>query len=133
MDRLEQFRSAGRTLFSLGLVKGTEGSLSAFDGTTMWITKTGSALNELSRDELVGGGLDDQLPEASGDVEVHRSTYRERGPGALAHAQPPGATPEGARGPGEDGIYVFGPTLQEAAEDAVRQARALQGLNRGGT
>ena len=132
MDRLEQFRSAGRTLFSLGLVKGTEGSLSTFDGTTMWITKAGAALNELSGDEVVGGGLDDQIPGASSDVEVHRSTYRERGPGALAHAQPPGSAPKHGVGSGEDGITVFGPTLQEAAEDAVRQARALEGLDRGG-
>jgi hypothetical protein len=29
---LEEFRSAGRTLFSLGLVKGAEGNLSTFDG-----------------------------------------------------------------------------------------------------
>jgi hypothetical protein len=41
MDRVEQFRSAGRTLFSLGLVRGTEGSLSSFDGTTMWVTTAG--------------------------------------------------------------------------------------------
>src|SRR5213593_3751977 len=115
MDRLEHFRSAGRTLFSLGLVKGTEGSLSTFDGTTMWITKNGSALNELSRDEVVGGELDEPNPGASSDVEVHRRTYRERGPGALARAQLPGTAPKHAVGPGEDGIIVFGPTLQEAA------------------
>ncbi len=130
MDRVEQFRAAGRALFSLGLVKGTEGSLSTFDGTTMWVTTAGATLNELSEEAVVGGGLDDQIPGASSDVEVHRSTYRERGSGALVHAQPPGTPPEGREEPGEHGIYVFGPTLLEGAEDAVRQARALEGLNR---
>jgi ribulose-5-phosphate 4-epimerase/fuculose-1-phosphate aldolase len=130
MDRIEQFRSAGRTLFTLGLVRGTEGNLSTFDGRTMWITRARAALNELSDDVVVGGGLDDELPEASTDLEVHRATYRSRGPGALVHAHPPGTVPEGGEGPGEHGIYVFGATLQEAAEDAVRQARALEGLDR---
>ncbi len=108
MDLLDQFRSAGRTLFSLGLVKGTEGNLSVFDGTTMWITRAAAALNDLSADALVDGTLADELPGASSDLEVHRSTYRVRGPGALVHAHPPGTVPEGGGGPGEHGIYVFG-------------------------
>jgi ribulose-5-phosphate 4-epimerase/fuculose-1-phosphate aldolase len=130
MERLEEFRSAGRTLFSLGLVKGTEGNLSTFDGTTMWITIAGAVLSDLSDGALVAGGLGDEISGASSDVEVHRSTYRERGTGAVIHAHPPGTVPEGGGGPGQHGIYVFGPTLQEAAEDAVRQARALEGLDR---
>jgi ribulose-5-phosphate 4-epimerase/fuculose-1-phosphate aldolase len=130
MERLEQFRSAGRTLFSLGLVKGTEGNLSTFDGTTLWITQAGAALSDLSDEALVSGGLEDQIPDASSDVDVHRSTYAARGPGALVHAHPPGTVPEGGGGPGEHGIYVFAPTLQGAAEDAVRQARALEGVDR---
>ena len=131
MERLEQFRSAGRTLFSLGLVKGTEGNLSTFDGTTFWITKAGAPLSDLSDDVLVSGGLEDPIPDASSDVDVHRSTYEARGPGALVHAHPPGTVAEGGGGgPGEHGIYVFAPTLQEAAEDAVRQARALEGVDR---
>jgi ribulose-5-phosphate 4-epimerase/fuculose-1-phosphate aldolase len=130
MDRVERFRSAGRTLFSLGLVKGTEGSLSTFDGTTMWVTVAGATLNELSERAVVGGGLDEQIPRAPTDVEVHRSAYRDQGSGAMVHAHPPGTVPDGGDGPGEHGIYVFGPTLQEAAEDAVRQARAMEGLDR---
>jgi ribulose-5-phosphate 4-epimerase/fuculose-1-phosphate aldolase len=128
MDPVAPFRSAGRTLFSFGLVKGAEGNLSTFDGTTMWITRTGATLSELTKASLVRGGLEEDIPEASTDVEVHRSTYRARGPGALIHAHPPGTVPEGGGGPGEHGIYVFGATLEEAAEDAVRQARAHQGL-----
>jgi ribulose-5-phosphate 4-epimerase/fuculose-1-phosphate aldolase len=123
MDRVSQFRSAGRTLFSFGLVKETEGNLSTFDGTTMSITRAGVALNEISDEAMVNGGLDGELPEASSDLEVHRSVYRVRGPGALVHAHPPGTMPEGGGGPGEHGVYVFGPSLQEAAEDAVRRSR----------
>lgn len=130
MDLVGQFRSAGRTLFSLGLVKGTEGNLSVFDGTTMWITRAGAALNDLSAEALVDGTLADELPGASSDVEVHRSTYRIRGQGALVHAHPSGTVPEGGGAPGEHGIYVFGGSLREAAEDAVRQARAYQGVDR---
>jgi ribulose-5-phosphate 4-epimerase/fuculose-1-phosphate aldolase len=128
MELLDQFRSAGRTLFSLGLVKGTEGNLSTFDGATIRITMTGARLDELSEADLASGGLDEDLPGASSDSEVHREAYRSRGPGALIHAHPPGTVPEGGGGPGEHGIYVFGPSLQEAAEDAVRQARAFEGL-----
>jgi len=130
MDLVGQFRSAGRALFSLGLVQGTDGNLSVFDGETIWITRAGAALNDLSADALVEGTLADELPGASSDLEVHRSAYRLRGPGALVHAHPPGTVPEGGGEPGEHGIYVFGGSLQEAAEDAVRQARAYQGVDR---
>jgi ribulose-5-phosphate 4-epimerase/fuculose-1-phosphate aldolase len=130
MDPLDDFRSAGRTLFSLGLVKGTEGNLSTFDGATLSITRAGKALNALHEDAVVTGPLEGELPGASSDLEVHRSAYRERGPGAIVHAHPTGTVPEGGGGPGEHGIYVFGTSLPEAAEDAVRQARAFQGVDR---
>jgi ribulose-5-phosphate 4-epimerase/fuculose-1-phosphate aldolase len=129
MDRLDEFRSAGRTLFSLGLVKGTEGNLSTFDGGTLSITTAGATLNSLGDESVVSGPLDGELPGASSDLEVHRSAYQERGPGALVHAHPPGTVPEDGGGPGEHGIYVFGTSLPDAAEDAVRQARAFQGVD----
>ena len=62
MDLVGQFRSAGRTLFSLGLVRGTEGNLSVFDGTTIWITRAGAALNDLSTDALVIGTTAGSFP-----------------------------------------------------------------------
>jgi hypothetical protein len=130
MDGLDEFRLAGRTLFSLGLVKGTEGNLSTFHGGKLLITRAGATLNSIGDESVVSGPLDGELPGASSDLEVHRSAYRKRGPGALVHAHPPGTVPEDGGGPGEHGIYVFGASLPEAAEDAVRQARAFQGVDR---
>ena len=121
---LEPFRAAGRTLFSLGLVRGSEGNLSTFDGRTFRITRTGARLGALSSGDLVAGSLEDDLTGASSDVEVHRRTYRERGPGAVVHAHPAGTVPEGGGAPGEHGVYVDGRSLDEAVAQAVRDARA---------
>jgi methylthioribose-1-phosphate isomerase len=125
---LRPFRAAGRTLFSFGLVKGTEGNLSAWNGTTFVITRTGAALDALSGDDLIAGSLEGdrtkELAEASTDVEVHRRLYRSRGSGAVVHAHPAGTVPEGETRPGTHGIYVFGPSPEAAVEEAVRQARS---------
>jgi methylthioribose-1-phosphate isomerase len=120
---LERFREAGRTLLSLGLVRGTEGNLSTFDGATLVITRTGSSLGELGGDDLIVGPLDGDLPGASSDLEVHRRTYRARGPGAFAHAHPAGTVPEDGGGPGAHGVYEFGPTLEAAVNAAVEDVR----------
>src|SRR5436309_15374372 len=111
MDALGSFRAAGRTLFSLGLVKGAEGNLSTFDGAILVITRTTAALDGLGEGDLVSGALGEELPGASSDLEVHRTLYTERGPGAIVHAHPPGTVPEGGGGPGQHGVYVFGATL----------------------
>jgi ribulose-5-phosphate 4-epimerase/fuculose-1-phosphate aldolase len=119
----EAFRSAGRTLFSLGLVKGTEGNLSTFDGVTLVITRAGAALDELAPGDLAVGTLDGALDGASSDLDVHRSFYAERGPGALVHAHPVGTVPEGGVISGEHGVYAFASSLERAVEVAVRRAR----------
>jgi ribulose-5-phosphate 4-epimerase/fuculose-1-phosphate aldolase len=110
-------------LFSLGLVREAEGNLSTFDGELLAITRTGARLAELSPSDVVAGGLDEDLTGASSDLEFHRATYRSRGPGAIAHAHPPGSVPEGAGGPGEHGVYAFAATLAEAVEAVVGRAR----------
>jgi ribulose-5-phosphate 4-epimerase/fuculose-1-phosphate aldolase len=119
------FASAGRVLFSLGLVKEAEGTLSTFDGEVLVITRTGAGLADLSPSDALVGALDEDLPGASSDLEFHRSTYRSRGPGAIAHAHPPGTVPESAGGPGEHGVYAFAATLAEAVEAVVAKARAI--------
>ena len=121
---LDDFRSAGRALLSMGLVKGAEGNLSTFDGRVLVITRTGASLGGLEAGDLVAGPLDGPLPGASSDLAVHRRTYAERGPGALVHAHPPGTVPEGGGGPGAHGVYEFGPDLAAGVEAAVRGARA---------
>ncbi|HYV00887.1 MAG TPA: class II aldolase/adducin family protein [Actinomycetota bacterium] len=119
----DPFHSAGRTLFSLGLVRGTEGNLSTFDGTTIVITRAGAPLDALDPRDLVAGALEASLDGASSDVAVHRRLYRERGPGAVVHAHPPGTVPEGDVAAGEHGVYVFASSLQRAVELAIRRAR----------
>jgi ribulose-5-phosphate 4-epimerase/fuculose-1-phosphate aldolase len=126
MAGVEEFRSAGRTLFSLGLVKEAEGNLSVFDGRVLLITRTGAALRDLGRDDVVRGGLDDAMPGASSDLAVHLRLYRERGPGAVVHAHPAGTIPEVGGGPGAHGIYTFGSSLEEAVRDAVITARSVR-------
>lgn len=122
----EPFRSAGRTLFSLGLVKGTEGNLSTFDGTTIVITRAGAPLSELGDAHVVAGHLEEDLDGASSDLAVHCRLYRERGAGAIVHAHPPGTVPEGEVISGEHGVYVFASSLERAVELAVSQARQGQ-------
>ena len=119
----DPFRSAGRALFALGLVKGTDGNLSTFDGTTLVITRSGAPLDALGAEHLVAGPLESSLEGASSDLAVHRRLYRERGPGAVVHAHPPGTVPQGEVASGEHGVYVFAATLDRAVELAVGQAR----------
>ena len=120
---LEQFRSAGRILFTMGLVKGDEGNLSTFDGVTLRITRTGAALDRLAGEEVLTGRLDGALDRASTDLEVHRAMYREQGSGAVVHAHPAGTVPEEGAAPGQHGVYVFGATLDTAVAEAVRRTR----------
>jgi ribulose-5-phosphate 4-epimerase/fuculose-1-phosphate aldolase len=123
---LEAFWLAGRTLFSFGLIAGSEGNLSTFDGSTLVITRTGSRLDALEPQDLIAGPVGGDLPGASSDLEVHRGMYAEHGPGAIAHCHPPGTADE-ATPPGEHGDYAFGPTLDAAAAEAVRRARERRG------
>jgi Class II Aldolase and Adducin N-terminal domain len=119
---LHDFRSAGRTLFSLGLVKDTEGNLSTFDGEVVAITRTGAVLARLDPEDVVRGSLTADLPDASTDLEFHRELYHRRGPGAIAHAHPPGVGAEGG-GPGAHGDYAFAATLAGAVAAIVDRAR----------
>lgn len=122
----EPFRSAGRALFSLGLVRGAEGNLSTFDGTTIVITRAGAPLSDLGDGNVVAGPLEQDLEGASSDLTVHRRLYRERGAGAIVHAHPPGTVPEEEVISGEHGVYVFASSLERAVELAVGQARQGQ-------
>ena len=122
-DGADEFRAAGRTLVSLGLVKGAEGNLSVFDGAVLTITRTGVSLADIDRTALTSGGLAGEISGASSDLEVHRRTYRELGAGAVVHAHPAGTVPEDGVGPGAHGTYTFGASLAEAVNEAVRQAR----------
>jgi hypothetical protein len=129
VGNLESFRLAGRTLFSLGLVRQSEGNLSTFDGSRLRITRTGACLDALGEADVLSGSLHGELPGASSDLEVHRQMYRDRGPGAVAHAHPAGSVPEEGSPSGEHGVYEFGDTLDAAVSAAVMRARELAGAS----
>jgi ribulose-5-phosphate 4-epimerase/fuculose-1-phosphate aldolase len=120
---LEAFLVAGRALFSLGLIRGSEGNLSTFDGSTLVITRTGAELHRLGAGDLVIGPLDGELDEASSDLEVHRRMYGRHGPGAVVHSHPPGTVPQDGAVPGHHGDYAFAETLDAAVFDAVGRWR----------
>lgn len=120
---LRAFRSAGRTLFSLGLVKASEGNLSSFDGKRLAITRTGCELARLGEGDVLEGTLEAPPTRASSDLELHIEMYRERGPGAIAHAHPPGSVPEGWVEGQPHGTYAHAATLEEAVDRLVREAR----------
>ena len=121
---LSAFRDAGRTLYSLGLVRGAEGNLSSFDGRRLLITRTGAELSALTEADLLEGTLDGPPGGSSSDLALHVAFYRERGPGAVVHAHPPGTVPEGELEGKAHGRYAFGATLEEAVSGIVAEARS---------
>ncbi len=121
---VEDFAIAGRALFSFGLVKGSEGNLSTFDGTHLSITRTGAALAELSNADVLEGTLDRPPGGASSDLPMHLERYRSNGPGAVAHAHPPGTVPSGWVEGEPHGVYEFAQTLAAAVEAVVDDARS---------
>jgi hypothetical protein len=94
-----EFQVAGRTLFSLGLIKGAEGNLSVYRDGLLRITRTGSRLDRLEDGDIVAGELGDDLPGASGHRHVH---VRPHPPGG---GRRPGAQGPNARG---DGVSAGG-------------------------
>ena len=121
---LSGFRSAGRTLFSLGLVKGSEGNLSVWDGDRLWITRRGSELARLEEGDVLEGTLDEPPERASSDLGLHVAMYRERGPGSVAHAHPRGSVPDGWVQGQPHGAYAHATTLGSAVDLLVGQARS---------
>jgi ribulose-5-phosphate 4-epimerase/fuculose-1-phosphate aldolase len=120
---LTEFREAGRALLSLGMIRGSEGNLSTWDGARLVMTRTGSELAHLQDGDVLGGTLDAPPAGASSDLDIHVRTYRELGPGAIAHAHPPGSVPAGWVEGQAHGRYAHAPTLESAVERIVREAR----------
>jgi ribulose-5-phosphate 4-epimerase/fuculose-1-phosphate aldolase len=120
---LDGFVHAGRTLYSLGLVKGSEGNLSTFDGSRLLITRTGSRLAALQIDDLLEGTPEDTPTGASSDAALHVAAYALHGPGAFAHAHPPGSVPPDSAEGESHGSYAYAATLDEAVGEIVRAAR----------
>jgi L-fuculose-phosphate aldolase len=105
------------------MIRGSEGNLSTWDGERLVITRTGSELAHLEETDVLEGSLDAPPEGASSDLEIHVRVYREEGPGAIAHAHPPGSVPAGWVEGREHGRYAHAPSLEAAVEHIVREAR----------
>lgn len=122
-EALIEFRAAGRTLFSLGLVRGSEGNLSVWDGERLSITRAGCQLAGLEDSDVLSGTLDSPPENASSDLALHLERYRANGPGAIVHAHPAGTVLEGWVEGRPHGVYAFASTLETAVEQVVEGVR----------
>jgi ribulose-5-phosphate 4-epimerase/fuculose-1-phosphate aldolase len=116
---IDAFRQAGRALSSMQLVRGSEGNLSVWDGERLLITRTGAMLDSLGPRDVLQGTLKRPPAGASSDLHLHVAFYRDRGPGAVAHAHPPGSVPDEVLGGRPHGGYAFGPDLGDAVAQIV--------------
>jgi methylthioribose-1-phosphate isomerase len=142
-EELAAFRAVGSHLARRGLVAGSEGNLSTFDGDRLVITRTGSRLDALGEEDVVVGTAARPPEDASSDLGIHLGVYETNGDldgvRAIVHAHPSGTIREeaaappadGPRGPGgaddRHGVYGTGRTLEQAAamvEHVVRSGRA---------
>jgi len=88
---LETFQRCGRALFHGGLNNSHSGNLSVYDGTTIWITRTGAMLHELGPLDMVGTSLvpaEGVRPRLSAEFIVHAGIYAALGHKAVVHCHP---------------------------------------------
>lgn len=92
-DLHTQLVAAGARLAAAGLVRASEGNVSArLTRTTCLVTPTGSVTGRMSGAELVEVAIDGQAlsPRASSEVLLHLEVYRRRPDvAAIVHAHPP--------------------------------------------
>lgn len=82
------FRDTGRDLFLTGAVSSHGGNLSVRIGDRILITRSGSMLGRLGRDDIVETAID-ACPEDEGcsrELVVHRAIYRATDARAIVHA-----------------------------------------------
>ena len=85
----------GRDLFLRGLMSSHAGNMSVRVGQTIHITRRGSMLGRLRREDMIDVDLektDAHVLLASSELVVHRAVYRHTSALALIHAHPPYAT-----------------------------------------
>jgi L-fuculose-phosphate aldolase len=96
-DRLrEQVAAASRELAAAGLVRGTNGNVSARDGDRIAITPTGGALARLRAEDIAlidadGDRLEDG-PRPTSELALHLGVIERFGAGAVVHTHPPAGT-----------------------------------------
>ena len=92
---LDEFVRTGRTLFEGGLNNSHSGNMSVRLGDRVIITRRGAMLGELSANDLVDVGLnedDSGIALASTEVKVHRAVYASTSHLAIVHTHPRTAT-----------------------------------------
>jgi L-fuculose-phosphate aldolase len=88
-------RDIGRDLFLRGLISSHAGNISLRIGQKICITRRGSMLGRITREDLVDVDLhkpDSHILRASSETVVHRTIYRNTSALAIVHAHPPYAT-----------------------------------------
>lgn len=88
-------RDIGRDLFLRGLISSHAGNMSVRVGRTIWITRRGSMLGRLRREDMIDVDIektDAHVLMASSELAIHRAVYQNTSALALIHAHPPYAT-----------------------------------------
>lgn len=88
---LKDFQRFGRDLFLAGLNNSHSGNLSVRCGDRIIITRRGSMLGHLEKNDLIETGLlknDENTALASTEIGVHRAIYRGTSNLAVVHAHP---------------------------------------------
>ena len=87
---VNEFIEVGRELYEQGLNHASSGNLSILKGDSIYITKHDSKLGKLKFEDIVRVNLFDEKldKEASVEVKVHRSIYRNTEHKAVVHAHP---------------------------------------------
>jgi len=84
------FQDVGRDLYRLGLVSSHGGNISVRDGSSMWITGTGTRLGHLQPDDIsrvFADGSHEGVPPSS-DTLLHATAYAISGANCVVHAHP---------------------------------------------
>lgn len=94
-DVIQRFQHVGSALYQKGLENSHSGNLSVKVGNRLLITRRGSQLGFLSKEDIVETGLekdDSGIALASSEVGVHRAIYRETSALAIVHTHQIAAT-----------------------------------------
>lgn len=93
-DILKEFQKVGEDLMALGLLSLHAGNLSVRRDGRVFITRTGSRLDRLTRQDVVETPLDPgkpRHPRASMELPAHLAIYGATQARAVLHAHPPSA------------------------------------------
>jgi L-fuculose-phosphate aldolase len=95
-DPRERVAAAARSLAEEGLLIGTAGNVSAYDGTTVAVTATGVRLSDCGPDDVTLVDLDGTVVEGrlkpTSELDLHLAVYGGSGSRAVVHTHAPFAT-----------------------------------------